>query len=123
MTKQIGRLTGFRRVPAVASAPGFQGRKGIAMRRVLVILAGLVFLPTACVAALGVVLVAGHNLGDTVNAEQLGNFGGLWKALLRPGLVEPWPGVRLITYLAGYIPDRLMGRAVPPLADRPNPCP
>ena len=29
------------------------------------------------------------------------------------------PGVQLITYLAGYIPDRLVGRVVSPLADRP----
>jgi hypothetical protein len=32
---------------------------------------------------------------------------------------ERLPGVKLLTWIAGYVPDRLIGRRVPPLRDRP----
>jgi uncharacterized membrane protein len=62
----------------------------------MVALAGLVFLPVWLVTILGVVLIAGHNLLDGIKVDDLGNFAGLWKALVSPGLVEPLPGVRII---------------------------
>jgi len=60
-------------------------------------LAGLVFLPTWAVAALGVALIASHNLFDGVRVDSLGSFRWLWAALgsssFTDGPLELWPGV------------------------------
>jgi uncharacterized membrane protein len=65
----------------------------------MVALAGLVFLPAWAVGALGVVLIACHNLFDGVRADSLGPFRWLWVALrsgyFSGGSLEPWPGVYL----------------------------
>jgi uncharacterized membrane protein len=50
----------------------------------MVVLSILVFLPTTAVAALGVAIIAFHNLFDNVEADSLGSFGWLW-AILHTG--------------------------------------
>jgi uncharacterized membrane protein len=49
----------------------------------MVVLAGLVFLPTWAVTAFGLLLIAGHNLLDPVRAADLGPFSDLWEILHR----------------------------------------
>jgi uncharacterized membrane protein len=49
----------------------------------MVVLAGLVFLPTWLVTAFGLVLIAGHNLLDPVQSTDLGRFSDLWEFLHR----------------------------------------
>lgn len=78
-------------------------------------LAALVWLPRAMLIALGVVLVAGHNLLDGVHVSEGGALHGVWAVLhdrgwidLSPSLrvrtsypVLPWIGVIALGYAAG----------------------
>jgi uncharacterized membrane protein len=61
----------------------------------MVLLAGLVFLPTWVVTALGALIVAGHHAFDGTPPEQLGSLRWLWVALCSPGPIELAPDVRL----------------------------
>src|SRR5262249_40179931 len=89
----------------------------------MVILAGLVFLPTSAVVVVGVVLVGYHNLLDPpLKPEEVGLPQWLWVVLLRPGGFEvvdgvnfgtgycvlPWLGVMAAGYGLGalYLLDR-----------------
>jgi uncharacterized membrane protein len=68
----------------------------------LVVLAGLVALrtPARVIAALGVLMIAGHNLADGINAANVGAFGPLLVLLHQPGLIgNPSTGPFL---LVGY---------------------
>lgn len=58
----------------------------------LVVLAGLVFLPTRVIAAVGLALVFLHNLFDGVSSSSLGSFRWLWVLLHEQNLLMPWPG-------------------------------
>jgi uncharacterized membrane protein len=83
----------------------------------MIVLAGLVFLPTWVVTVLGVMLIAGHNAFDGVSPDRLGALGWLWTFLMRPGAVElrpgiwlfvgypllPWLGVLLVGYGSGVL--------------------
>lgn len=83
----------------------------------MIVLAGLVFLPTWAVALFGVMMIAGHNLFDTVHADGLGAFGWLWKVIHSPGPIEllsgfsffvfypliPWIGVIAAGYGLGTV--------------------
>jgi uncharacterized membrane protein len=71
----------------------------------MVLLAGLVFLPTGFVTLLGIALVAGHNYFDGVRPDSLGSLGWLWMVaksggILEPlkstGIGEPWSGLKVI---------------------------
>jgi uncharacterized membrane protein len=53
-------------------------------------LAGLVWLPTSAVAALGVAIMAFHNLFDSVTVESLGRFGWIWALLHQPSGIGIW---------------------------------
>jgi uncharacterized membrane protein len=99
----------------------------------MVVLAGLVFLPTWFVATFGIVLIAGHNLLDSVKPSDLGWLSDFWeilhrKEMHREGPLEffggtikfhtqypliPWIGVMA----AGYTFGALLAR---PLSDRPR---
>jgi uncharacterized membrane protein len=88
----------------------------------MVLLAGVVYLPAWAVAALGVLLVAGHNALDGIGLDRLGSFSWLWQVLLRPGAVSlgggrvlfvaypvlPWFGVLAAGYGLGplWLVDR-----------------
>ena len=62
----------------------------------MVAMAGLVFLPTWSIAALGLALVTLHNLFDVVRADSLGSVRWLWAVLHSGDMLEPLPGVHLI---------------------------
>jgi uncharacterized membrane protein len=86
----------------------------------MVALAGLIWLPRWAIAALALVMIAGHNLSDGIRAEQLGQGGGLWHVLHQPGLVRlggyvklfvlyplvPWIGVMAAGYALGPVMQR-----------------
>jgi uncharacterized membrane protein len=61
----------------------------------MVVLAGLVHLPRWAIATIGLAMIAGHNLLDGVDADELGRAGWLWKLLHEPGLIEIGPHARL----------------------------
>ena len=85
----------------------------------MIVLSGLVYLPAAWVTTFGVVMIAGHNLFDSVQSSN-----PLWSILHRPGFVVnnpqhsvflgyplvPWVGVTAVGYGLGQIyawaPDR-----------------
>ncbi|MDX2165559.1 MAG: heparan-alpha-glucosaminide N-acetyltransferase domain-containing protein [Deltaproteobacteria bacterium] len=60
----------------------------------MVVLAGLVWLPRGAIAAFALGLVAGHNLLDGVEADQLGGLRWLWLLLHEFGRLEPFSGAR-----------------------------
>jgi uncharacterized membrane protein len=59
----------------------------------MIALAGLVWLPLPWVAAIGLVMVAAHNLFDGMDPGRLGSFGWLWTILYQPGDLTVAPGV------------------------------
>jgi len=83
----------------------------------MMVLAALVHLPTRWVAALGVAIVALHNLADPLNVgPQPGLGGSLWMVLHQPGFIRvlgapmlvaypllPWLGVFLCGYGLGQV--------------------
>ena len=60
----------------------------------MIFLAAIIYLPTRTIAAIGILLIVGHNLLDNVQAEQLGNIGWVWTILHERKMVEPIPGFR-----------------------------
>jgi uncharacterized membrane protein len=83
----------------------------------MVALAGLVFLPVPAVAAVGLALVAGHNLLDGV-----GSGSGIWMVLHVPGRVAITPGMTLfVAYpLLPWIGVMAAGYALGPWLARPR---
>ncbi|MBA2459125.1 MAG: DUF1624 domain-containing protein [Gemmatimonadales bacterium] len=80
----------------------------------MIVLAGLIYLPRAAIAAIGLALVLGHNLFDAIAPERLGAWAPLWRMLHVPGPVEaapvlllyplvPWVGVMALGYLMGPV--------------------
>ena len=62
----------------------------------MVALAGLIYLPLAAIAVIGIGMIVGHNLLDGIQAESLGSWAWLWHVLHERGSVYPVPDVRLI---------------------------
>ena len=81
----------------------------------MITLAALVHLPRCAIAAVGLALIAGHNLFDGVKAEQFGTAAPVWHLLHRPGAINlpggfklfvlypliPWIGVKAAGYALG----------------------
>ena len=65
----------------------------------MVALAVLVFLPLRWVTAFGLLMIASHNLFDSVKPESWGSLGWLWKILHSGGMILPAKGYR---FSAGY---------------------
>ena len=65
----------------------------------MVALAGLVFLPLRWIATFGVVMIASHNLFDSVLPDAFGKLGWLWRILHSGGVIVPAEGYR---FVAGY---------------------
>jgi uncharacterized membrane protein len=64
----------------------------------MVVLSALVHLPTRVVAAIGVALIAGHNLLDPIQAAALGSLGPVWSVLHAPGVVIPGDHLVFVAY-------------------------
>src|SRR5215510_851090 len=62
----------------------------------MVVMAGLVFLPVCSITAIGIAMVALHNLFDAVPADSFGSFRWLWAILHSGDMLEPLPGVHFI---------------------------
>jgi uncharacterized membrane protein len=58
----------------------------------MIVLAGLVWLPRWAIVAFALALIGGHNLFDTVHADQLGPARWLWLLLHEPGTFAPFAG-------------------------------
>ena len=82
----------------------------------MIALAGLLALPVSVVGGLGVAIIAGHNLLDTVDPGTLGGWGPIWRLLHLPGPVQlgglslvvlypvlPWIGVIAAGYALGPV--------------------
>jgi uncharacterized membrane protein len=90
----------------------------------MVALAALIYLPAPIVTAVGLVLIAGHNLFDSVRPSSFGALAPLWSALHVPGLLVatprftvfaaypliPWVGVTAVGFglgqVYGWTPER-----------------
>jgi uncharacterized membrane protein len=60
----------------------------------MIVLAGLVWVPRWAIAVFALTLIAGHNVFDSVHAEQLGSARWLWVLLHEEGGLEPFAGAR-----------------------------
>ena len=60
----------------------------------MIALAVLVHLPRWLIAAFGVAMIGGHNMLDSIKAEQLGAAAPLWNLLHQPAMLELTPGFR-----------------------------
>ena len=65
----------------------------------MVVLAGLVRLPTWAITTFGIALIVGHNALDGISPESWGRWGWLWRVLHAGGRFEVAPGY---TFGAGY---------------------
>src|SRR5712692_7174006 len=62
----------------------------------MVLMAGLVFLPVWSITAVGIAMVALHNLFDGVRADSFGSFRWLWAILHSGNILEPLPGIHFV---------------------------
>ena len=83
----------------------------------MVFLAAVIYLPTRTIAAIGILMIVGHNFFDHVQAEQLGNIGWVWAILHERKMLEltsgfrlfilypliPWIGVMAVGYTFGTL--------------------
>jgi len=72
----------------------------------MIVLSGLVFLPTPAIAAFGITLIAGHNLVDGIAPERFGAAAWVWSMLHVPRFpvvypLVPWVGVMAAGYGLG----------------------
>ncbi|MGH8605545.1 MAG: DUF1624 domain-containing protein, partial [Gammaproteobacteria bacterium] len=61
----------------------------------MIALAGLVFLPVGLTSAFGILMIAGHNLLDGVQPEDLGELGPLWAVLHTGDIIRISPSLTL----------------------------
>jgi uncharacterized membrane protein len=83
----------------------------------MIVLAGLVRLPERAIAAIALIMIAGHNLLDGIRAEHFGTLGWLWNFLHQPAQLHigaesaflvgyalvPWAGVMAMGYAVGPV--------------------
>jgi uncharacterized membrane protein len=81
----------------------------------MVVLAGLIHLPRWAIAAVALIMIAGHNLFDGVDADEFGGFAWIWNFLHERGAIQlsadtrvyvlyplvPWIGVMAAGYALG----------------------
>lgn len=86
----------------------------------MIVLAALVWLPRWAIAAVALIMIAGHNLLDSVDAKELGPAALAWHLLHQPGRVHlgegldvytlypliPWIGVMAAGYALGPVMQR-----------------
>ena len=90
----------------------------------MIALAGLIWLPTPFIAAIGMAMVAGHNLVDGISAASFGGWAPLWTVLHAPGILFnngrslmvisyvliPWVGVTALGFCLGRLFEGDAGR-------------
>jgi uncharacterized membrane protein len=83
----------------------------------MIALAALVHLPRTAIAAIGLVMIAGHNALDGIKAGQLGAAAPLWHVLHQPGLFDIAPGVKFFVLypLIPWIGVMAVGYALGPV--------
>ncbi len=83
----------------------------------MVVLAAVIGLPSRVVGAIGVAIIATHNLADRFQASDFGSLGPLWHVLHQPGMIPfargqvffvmypliPWVGVMMAGYALGEV--------------------
>ena len=83
----------------------------------MIVLAGLIWLPSWLIAGFGLILILGHNALDGIDARGFGPWRPLWLYLHEPGIVFsnshsvvvvsyvliPWVGVSALGYVLGQI--------------------
>ncbi len=83
----------------------------------MIALAGLIWLPIPAIAAIGIVMVAGHNLLDGISTARFGAWAPLWTILHAPGILFnngrvlvvisyvliPWVGVTALGFCLGKL--------------------
>ena len=93
-------------------APGVYLQVIYAIGMCMVMMAAIVWLPRPAVLGLGILIIAGHNLFDGVNAEHLGAGSLPWRLLMQPGAFPggfnnypavPWLGVMCLGYGLGPV--------------------
>ena len=81
----------------------------------MIMLAGLIFLPTWAISAIGVIMVAAHNALDAIEPATFGVLAPIWSILHAPGVIldtgqsvvvvsyalVPWVGVTALGYVLG----------------------
>jgi uncharacterized membrane protein len=60
----------------------------------MIALSAIVHLPRGAIAAIGLVMISGHNALDGIRAEQLGAAAPLWNLLHQPGFFTIPPGIK-----------------------------
>jgi uncharacterized membrane protein len=83
----------------------------------MIALAGLSRLPMPAIAAVGIGMIAGHNLLDGVEPSAWGDWAWLWVVLHSPGTVTPGPGIQvfMLYSLVPWIGVMAAGYAFGPL--------
>ncbi len=86
----------------------------------MIALAGLIYLPRWAIAATGLIMIAGHNLLDSIKAVQLGAAAPVWNFLHQPGHLVLAPGVDLVVLypLIPWIGVMAAGYALGPVFTR-----
>ena len=82
----------------------------------MVVLAGLIYLPRWAIGAVGITMIAGHNLLDGTHAQTFGSAAWIWNFLHQPALLKtpsggvlplyslvPWVGVMAAGYALGPV--------------------
>jgi uncharacterized membrane protein len=62
----------------------------------MVVLSGLIHLPGWAIGAIGIGMIAGHNLLDGIQAERLSQIGWLWHILHQPAFLHPTSDVSVL---------------------------
>jgi uncharacterized membrane protein len=62
----------------------------------MVAMSGLIFLPVWSITAIGIAMVALHNIFDAMSSDSLGSFRWVWAILHSGDMLEPLPGVHFI---------------------------
>jgi uncharacterized membrane protein len=83
----------------------------------MILLAGLVWLPRAAIAAVGLIAIAGHNLLDPIPPEALGQLSWIWHVLHVPAVLQPTAGMHLFVLypLIPWFAVMAMGYALGPV--------
>jgi uncharacterized membrane protein len=83
----------------------------------MIALAALIHLPRWAIVAVGVAMIAGHNMFDAIKAQQLGGAAPIWNLLHQSALLDLAPGFKLFVLypLIPWIGVMAAGYALGPL--------